>query len=650
MVRGKHTIKVGGEFRTLQRNPLSNATRMSFNRAMTTNPQSPGGTGYGVATFLLGAVNDGFLSQNIREYWRAKYFALFLQDGWKVTPRLTLNLGLRYDAETEPVEKYDRRSNFNITKVNPLTGLPGVLEYAGVDFGSSPVPTDWNNFGPRVGCAYTVDSSNKTVVRGSYAIFYLPGFEIFQESAGWSATTLFSNTSGGINPTFYMSKGPSSLVQPLGSAAGPAGFLGATVSLRMGDTRISYSQQWSMGLQRALPGGWVVEAFYTGSKGTRLGVGGQNAPFNNYDPSYLSLGFALQTQVPNPFASLGIFGPTVARSQLLRPFPAYQNVSIIAPHWGSSIYHGMQVTGQRRLFRGHSVLISYTAGKLIDDIAASLIGFSGYNTGPTAYQNQYDRRAERSISPADVSQRLTASYIAQLPFGRGQRWVQSGFLEKIVGGWQCSGILNLSTGQPLVVRGAQNNAADRPNSDGRSANLSSDERTRYRWFDTSAFPAPPLYTFGNLGRVLPDVRAPGIFNLDVSLQKFFRIGEHVRLQLRGEAFNVTNKVNWAGPNVNDLGTAKLLGIATRTIYRRLESTDGPGGEGAEDERQRHTDAQQACRERPRAPQDADVGLAGVGEQEEHEAELGHGQQRAHPVFGHVEIGSAGVHENAHARE
>jgi outer membrane receptor protein involved in Fe transport len=570
MVSGKHTLKFGGEIRSFQRNSLQNQTQTAFNRAMTNNPQSPAGSGYGVATFLLGAVNDGFLSENVREYWRAKYYALFLQDDWKITPRLTLNLGLRYDVETEPVEKYDRRSNFNLTKINPLTTLPGVLEYAAVDFGSSPVPTDFNNFGPRVGFAYTVDSANTTVIRGSYAIFYLPGFETFQDSAGWSVTNNLSNTSGGISPTFYLSTGPSSLIEPLGSAAGPAGFLGATVNHRLGDTRTSYSQQWSMGLQRSLPGGWVAEAFYTGAKGTKLGVGGQNAPFNNFDPQYLSLGFALQTQVPNPFASLGIFGPTVARSQLLRPYPAYQAVNINTPHWGASIYHGLQLTARKRLSGSHSVLASYTVGKMIDDIAPSLIGFSGYNTGATAYQNQYDRRAERSISPADVSQRLTGSYIVQLPFGKGQRWVTSGVLEKLIGGWQCSGVLSLSTGQPLVVRGAQNNAADRPNSAGRSAYLASDERTRYEWFDTSAFTAPALFTFGNLGRVLPDVRAPGIVNLDVGLHKFFSVGEHVRIQLRGEAFNVTNKVNWAGPNVNALNAAFGQISATSTPARILQ--------------------------------------------------------------------------------
>ena len=274
LMRGKHTTKIGGEIRSFQRNTMSNATQLNFNRVITSNPQSPAGTGYGVATFLVGAVNDGYLSTNIKEYWRARYYALFVQDDWKLHPRLTLNLGLRYDVETEPYEKYNRRSNFNISRVNSLTGLPGVLEYAGVEFGRSPVPADKNNLGPRIGFAYTADSSNKTVIRGSYGIYYLPGFETFQEAAGWSATTALSNTSGGIQPTFYLSRGPSALVKPLGSAMGPAGFLGATVAFRMGDTRISYAQQWSMGLQRSLPGDWMLEAVYNGSKGTRLGVGG----------------------------------------------------------------------------------------------------------------------------------------------------------------------------------------------------------------------------------------------------------------------------------------------------------------------------------------------------------------------------------------
>ena len=207
-MHGKHTTRFGGEIRSFQRNTISNATQMNFNRLITANPQSPNGNGYGVATFLLGAVNDGYLSTNVKEYWRAKYYALFVQNDWNVHRRLTLNLGLRYDVETEPYEKYNRRSNFNISQVNPLTGLPGVLQYAGVDFGRSPVPADKNNFGPRIGFAYTADSSNRTVIRGSYGIYYLPGFETFQEAAGWSATTALSNTSVGIQPTFYLSQGP----------------------------------------------------------------------------------------------------------------------------------------------------------------------------------------------------------------------------------------------------------------------------------------------------------------------------------------------------------------------------------------------------------------------------------------------------------
>ncbi|MBL8223526.1 MAG: hypothetical protein JNL62_30115, partial [Bryobacterales bacterium] len=182
------------------------------------------------------------------------------------------------------------------------------------------------------------------------------------------------------------------------------------------------------------------------------------------------------------------------RSQLLLPYPAYRNVTVTAPHWGNSIYHGVQITLQRRFAQGFSLMASYTNGKLIDDLAAGVSsGFTGLNQGVQGTQTYYNRRVERSLSPGDVSQRLVVSYVWEVPFLKGN---------PILGGWQLSGSSTMNTGAPLAIRGAQNFAADRPNSTGQSAKLTGDQRSADRWFDTSAFTLPPLYTFGNVGRVL----------------------------------------------------------------------------------------------------------------------------------------------------
>jgi len=550
-VMGAHTLKFGGEIWTIRRNRfqfggLSGV--FNFNRDLTNNPQAPQTTGYGVATFLLGAVNSGSLTVGSKRHERSKYFAAFLQDDWRVNRRLTLNIGLRYDIEGNAYDVFNERSNFNFFRTNPVTNLAGVVEFAGVDYGRHPVPTDRNNFGPRFGFAYTVDREAKTVIRGFYGILYQGIFESFESNLGWSQNTPFSDPSIGPRPTFYLSQGPRTILQPQKSSQGAASFLGLSAEGRTADDRVGYTQQWNLGVQRALPGGWSVETVYAASKGTRIGIGALGIAENALPTQFLAQGFDLQMLVPNPLFERGSFGRTVARRQLLLPYPAFQGITRRNPTFGSSIYHSLQINARKRMSRGHTVNVAYTFGKVIDDTVASLsAGFAGYNTGVTDYQDPENRRAERSISPADVSTRLVIGYLAELPFGKGKRFALRGPAEWVLGGWQLSGILTLQSGLPLAIRGANNNAANRPNSTGRSAKL--DGGTAARWFDTAQFVLPPLFTLGNVGRVLPDVRSPGLEQLDFGLHKYFSFGERVRLQLRGEAFNATNRTNLAPPNV-----------------------------------------------------------------------------------------------------
>jgi len=572
-VMGAHTLKFGGEIWTIRRNRfqfggLSGV--FNFNRDLTNNPQAPQNTGYGVATFLLGAVNSGSLTVGSKRHERSKYFAAFVQDDWRVNRKLTLNIGLRYDIEGNAYDVFNERSNFNFFRTNPVTNLPGVVEFAGVDYGRHPVPTDRNNLGPRFGFAYTVDRDAKTVVRAFYGIFYQGIFESFETNLGWSQTTPFSDPSIGPRPTFYLSQGPRAILQPLRSSQGAASFLGLSAEGRTADDRVGYTQQWNFGVQRALPGGWTVETVYAASKGTRLGIGALGIAENALHPQFLNLGFDLQTLVPNPLFERGVFGRTVARRQLLLPYPAYQGITRRNPTFGSSIYHSLQINARKSMSRGHTVNVAYTFGKVIDDTVASLsAGFAGYNTGVTDYQNPYDRIAERSISPADVSTRLVTGYLAELPFGKGKRFAMRGPLDVALGGWQLSGILTLQAGLPLAIRGANNNAANRPNSTGRSAKL--DGGTTARWFDTSQFVTPPLFTLGNVGRVLPDVRSPGLVQLDFGLHKYFSFTERVRMQLRGEAFNATNRVNLAPPNVTFTSPAFGTINATATPARVVQA-------------------------------------------------------------------------------
>jgi hypothetical protein len=311
------------------------------------------------------------------------------------------------------------------------------------------------------------------------------------------------------------------------------------------------SQQWSMSIQQQLPGQWMIDATYSANKTNNLAASAYD--YNQLDPQYQSLGLQLQDQVPNPYAGRvpgALGGATISRSQALRPFPYYTTVNVRLPHLGSSIYHALLLSFEKRLSSGFALLGSYTFGKLISDSAIVPSNFGAVEVGSdNGYQNgKFDRRAERSVDPTDVANRLVLSGIYELPFGKGKRWSpSSGFANALIGGWQLNLIGTLQGGLPLVVRGANNFLANRPSSTGVSAKL--DNPTPERWFDTSQFVNPPNFTFGNVGRTLPDVRGPGTVNFDLSLIKDTQLFENLRLQFRAEAFNFLNHTNYGNPNV-----------------------------------------------------------------------------------------------------
>jgi hypothetical protein len=255
----------------------------------------------------------------------------------------------------------------------------------------------------------------------------------------------------------------------------------------------------------------------------------------------------LQGVVNNPYAGIvpGSLGAsTITLQQSLAAFPYYTSVNIRNPHMGDSIYHAGLLRVEKRFSGGLTFLGSYTKGKLIDDSVASPIGFGNVEQVTTVgFQNGlYNRRAERSLDPTDVSQRLVLSGVYELPIGKGRLLnISNELLNAVVGGWQLDSIATIQTGVPVVITGANNNLASRPNSTGQSAKLS--DPTASEWFNTSVFVNPATYTYGNLGRVLPDVRNPGVIQIDLSIIKNWKIKERGNLQFRAESFNVVNHVN-----------------------------------------------------------------------------------------------------------
>jgi hypothetical protein len=575
-VLGRHQIKAGVDYRILRLNwvnRLNPSGAFDFSAALTGNPLAPAGTGFGLATFLLGEVSGGQIG--IRPFFSFHNWSngAYVQDDFKLTPRLTLNLGFRYDLASGPVERWNKHSNFDPFVTNPETRLSGALAYSGVTAPRSFVDRDYNNIGPRFGFAYDLRGKGRTVIRGGYGLVYLLSESgdtqgDASNSLGFEVVTPFV-APGGPFKAFQFSAGPTSILQPRGASGGPSAFRGLAVRYQDRDVQTPYIQQWNLTLQHQLPGQWVITGSYAGNRGVKLFGGNYN--LNQLDPVNFNLGLALQDQVANPFfgqiATGALSGRTYARSQGLLPLPDYPSILTHANHGSSSTYHSVQLTVERRFSAGLTALASYTNGKLINDSFSSA-GSSGeigdFRLG------RFNRRLERAIDQDDVSQRLVISGAYELPFGPGKKLLAGarGIAGHLIGGWQVNGIATLQTGFPLQVRGANNfTGINWPNvlSDPTIPNP-----TVQRWFDTDAFRNPADFTIGNVGRSLPNTRGPGLFDTALSGFKNFRIREQTILEFRAELFNAFNRVNLNNPNTSF--SPNRAGVNTNANFARITSS------------------------------------------------------------------------------
>ncbi|MBI4875770.1 MAG: TonB-dependent receptor [Acidobacteria bacterium] len=587
-VMGKQTLKTGGDVRLNRVNFIligGGSGSYTFNRAFTRGPNPLtfyDNAGNGVASLLLGFPASGSAPIICGVSLQNVYTAGYVQDDIRLTKRLTMNAGLRYETESPFTERYNSINYFDSGLPSPVRnsqfpGLRGGLVFATP---SSRHVWQWNrmNFAPRLGFAWSV--LPKTVLRWGSGVFFAPAetsntATAFASNAGYSATTPFvSSVDGGLTPYNSISNPfPEGLIQPTRNSLGASTYLGQGLTVWDDRQVMPRTYQWNFDVQRELPGQVLVDVAYAGSRGVHLAF--RNRQLNDLDPQYLSLGTGLNQLVANPFygaINVGTLAQrTVTRRQLLLPYPQFTGVSVVNMTSADSIYHALQLKMDKRFSKGFSVLLAYTFGKLISNSNNDVSQIGGGNVTNT--QNWYNLRSERAVSELDVSRNLTVSYVAELPFGPGKPLFGSGrrLAAALAGGWQLNGITSYRTGLPLSMTAPIPGGGNRPNSTGKSAAIET-SRTRgealSRWFDTTAFLQPASYTLGNVGRTLPDVRGPSLFNQDLSLIKNTKIRENVSLQLRFEYFNVFNKPNFALPNTG-LGSGAFGRIDSTLLLPRV---------------------------------------------------------------------------------
>ncbi len=593
-----HVLKFGWEGRLLRVNDIesgSSTGNFTFTPAITQgpNPNAASSTGGNSLASLLLGVGSGSMVQSSKDAaTQSFYHGLYFQDDWKLSSKLTVNLGIRYDLDIPRTERYNRMETFNPYIASPLAaqagiqGLMGGLVFPGVNGASRrQFEPRYNDFSPRIGLAY--QALKNTVIRAGYGMFFAPSYREAGATIGnqgFSAVTVYNGAPNGLTPSLYIDNPfPKGFNPIVGSSQGLLSGLGASFETPItGDNKVAYMQNWDFEIQQQLPLNLLVDVAYVGSHGVNLNKSGENDwNINQLTTQALALGTGLQQSVPNPFYHIITTGPesgaTIPLSYLMTPYPQFIGPQGSYMTGGYSLYHAIQLKVEKRFSHGLSVLVAFTGQKLIDDYA--IISNVGNNTG--GIQNIYNGHGEAGVSSNDISNRLVISGVYNLPFGRGQtfgkNWNKA--VDAFLGGWQMNGIATNESGFPLslTTQNTSNSGSNvlRPNNNGTDPNLSTPISSRLnRYLNTSTFSQPAPFTFGNLTRTLPNVRRPGQQNIDFSLFKNFSFVERLTLQFRAEAFNLLNQVVFGVPNSvlssGQFGVITSQANAPRTIQFGLK--------------------------------------------------------------------------------
>ena len=525
-------------------------------------------SGSGVASFLLGTGDNssGGISSSAEAAFSKKNYGFYFNDNWKFNKKLTLNLGVRYDIQTAPTDRFNRLSYFTFAP-NPISSqvpglnLPGDLQYVNGNQ-RGVYNTNYNDIAPRVGLAYSAFSH--LVFRAGYGIFYTPAMEFGDYQGltlnGFSQTTPYVGTLNGVTPQNLLSDPfPTGLLAPVGEANGGSTNVGQTIDAVLRNRANPYVQQWTANVQYQI-GNTVLQTAYIGNHGVKL-LFGTTYELNQLPTADLALGNQLLAPVANPFygviTSGALSGPTVSYGQLLRPFPEYTGVEDVQAPSASSNYNALAISANHRFSNGIQFLVSYTWSKYLTNSE----GPEGWTNGQAlSVQNWYNNSLEKSFMSDDIPRSLVASYVYQLPVGAGRKFAPSNkIVENIIGGWQVAGVSSFKDGFPLSVTNATNNSNSfggnqRPNI---VANPTLSNPTIYQWFNTAAFTQPAPFTFGDVPRTMGYLRSQGTINSDMTLEKYWRLwNEASRLQLRAEFFNLFNRTQFFAPGTT-FGTSSF---------------------------------------------------------------------------------------------
>ena len=583
-IHGGHTLKTGWDGRMFVDNeytPDGGAGSFTFSGTWTKGPgyaaSIPVGSQpyYSMADFLLGWIGSGTLVYADSVARSQLYNAVFVQDDWRVTSRLTVNMGLRLEMETGFHERYNRQSFFDPNALSPLSAQAaaqlGRPVYGAVEFsGQNGAPTNlWattHNLGPRFGVAYSL--TPKTVIRSGFGMMYFPTTQrayILNAGVGYSITNTVTTTVNSINPiAAFADPFPSAypVVQPTGNSLGPNTGYGSNPNGGIYNAANSYVEQWNFGVQREISAGVLAEISYAGGHGVKLPI---NYNANDINPVYYypvgdAAGVtALQRQYTNPFYGLihtgTLANPTVSFQALHATYPQYSTLQLQYMPWGSSSYNALQMSLQKALHAGLALRAAFTWSKTLGDVN-NLTTASSVGEGNASYQNSHALGLEKSVSTADIPKRLLVNGTYAL-----------------VGGWQANATFTIQSGLPLQITdtGEATYGGTRPNYSSLDPQLYTAGSIGNRlggisggpgYLNPAALSLPTYFQFGNVPRVDSEFRAPGLMSLNASLNKYFQIREGLRLQFRCEMFNPMNHPIFGGP-ATQFGSAAFGTISSQ---------------------------------------------------------------------------------------